>query len=420
MRAVIATLTSAALLSFTAGAEAKSLRSSGGPAEVPPASYSATQYVDSKGCVYIRSGYGGNVTWVPRVTRSRQLVCGQSPSAVAGSSRPSAVKPRATRVATTPARTATTPARTAPAQTQVASAPQKPRKTFNWFWFGTPAKANTRTVAPAPTQRVVASAPTTTRVVTTEPLVTRRRGSYTIRTVPQAVHPADYANGRLGRATGQAVQVARAAPVIPAGYKSLLTNDQIASNRGNASARGQAQMDLIWTQTMPRRLIDVTTGRDVTAQLPQIRYPYTTTVSSRAYMPSSATVYAPRKKVPTNDAASPSNMEQAALEEALRGIQDVSAAVTDPVVQPKPVAQPAMVIASGQFVQVATFGVPANAERTLAKFGATGLPTQSRPLNRSGRSYDIVLLGPFTDATALKAALSQARNAGFSDAFYVK
>ena len=60
-------------------AVAQSLTSSEGPANLPPADFTGTQFVDNKGCVYIRTGRTGATSWTPRVSRDRKLVCGFKP-----------------------------------------------------------------------------------------------------------------------------------------------------------------------------------------------------------------------------------------------------------------------------------------------------------------------------------------------------
>jgi hypothetical protein len=52
----------------------------GGPAEVPPASYTAREYVDSKGCAFQRASVSGTLLWLPRVTSDNQPVCNKAPT----------------------------------------------------------------------------------------------------------------------------------------------------------------------------------------------------------------------------------------------------------------------------------------------------------------------------------------------------
>ena len=64
-------------------AGAQNLRDPSPPAEQPPGSFSGTQFVDSRGCVYVRAGLGGATNWVPRVNRERKQLCGFEPTLTA-------------------------------------------------------------------------------------------------------------------------------------------------------------------------------------------------------------------------------------------------------------------------------------------------------------------------------------------------
>lgn len=129
--------------------QAQNLRNAQPPAEFPPSSYQGKQYVDSRGCIYIRAGVDGNITWVPRVSRDRKQVCGYKPSlggqqvAAAAPPRPSA-KPTLITVEPSPsAATVTAPKpAAAPAPRQSAA----PRRTVS-----APAPARTPSAAPKPT-----------------------------------------------------------------------------------------------------------------------------------------------------------------------------------------------------------------------------------------------------------------------------
>lgn len=73
--------------------------------------------------------------------------------------------------------------------------------------------------------------------------------------------------------------------------------------------------------------------------------------------------------------------------------------------------------AGGRYVQVGTFAVPSNAQNTIARLQAQGLPVARGNLRHGGRAMQVVLAGPFSSQAALQDALRQARLMGFSDAF---
>ncbi len=242
----------AVLLAGTLGAMAHA----SGPAGLPPAGFEGRQFVDSKGCIYVRASYGGKVVWVPRLAPDRQPMCGFPPTFATGKS---------------------------------------------------------------------ASLP----------------------------HASPAARPRPGAAPPAPVMAVR----IPEGYRPAWDDGRLNPDRGPRSAAQSERMHRIWTRTVPMRLVDAAGAKPPPAQ----SHPGALTLSGKS-------VARPQAQGPA-------------------------------------------------YVQVGVFGVPENARRAIARLQRLGLPVSTRSLERGGRSYQVVLAGPFSATAPLNAALVRARGAGFADAF---
>ena len=169
---------------------AQSFRDLSAPAEWPPASYAATQYVDSKGCAFIRARAGGTVTWVPRLTRSHRPLCGFAPSL-------------------------------ADTATPVSEARHV-----------TQARGGEGGAAPPPGTRATPdTVPPHTRVAPARIYARQRTSLAGIR--------------------------------VPEGMKPVWEDDRLNPRRAHQTFEGKAQMERMWTRTVPRRLIDRHTGAEV-------------------------------------------------------------------------------------------------------------------------------------------------------------
>ncbi len=215
------------------------------PAEFPPSSYQGRQYVDSEGCVFIRAGVDGNVTWVPRVTRSRKAICGFQPTFARAAPAVKATQPKvASVVATAPKAKAKRQAVNKVEVIEVSAAPTAD--------VGQAACRGGNAVSQKYVGRVgenvrcgpqQGSAAFVRRNNTKGVTSTKRRQvlQKEQRLVPRHVFESQMAS--------------RPAVKIPKGYKPAWDDDRLNPKRAHQTRAGKAQMDLVWTQTIPRKLI---------------------------------------------------------------------------------------------------------------------------------------------------------------------
>ncbi len=59
-------------------ASAQALKGVKTPANLPPADYNGVQFVDHKGCIFVRAGRLGDISWVPRIDQTRKHMCSKT------------------------------------------------------------------------------------------------------------------------------------------------------------------------------------------------------------------------------------------------------------------------------------------------------------------------------------------------------
>lgn len=384
------------------------------PAEFPPASYKGKQYVDSTGCVFIRAGIDGNVSWIPRVTRDRKTVCGFKPTQAAAAApaqaAPSAKPPVDIALEDTVAPAVVPAPKSAPRRV----AP-KPRKAVP---VRRVAKAAPRRVAPAAPQVYPGTAcpkhsPLGQRYTVNRQGLDIRCGPQTapipgVRGVPLAGRDAAENITRQTRIVPKHVAENRVNTTnvkTPKGYKRVWKDGRLNPRRAEQTLQGRDQMALIWTNTVPRRLINPANGDDVTATVPLV-YPYTSVAQQRRELGEVTIVQRDGKKMK-------------------RIVRNRAVVARKPVYSsrsaPKPVAPKATqrnsAVAGKRYVQVGVFGQQGNAQKAAQRIARMGLPARIGSFRKGGKTYMSVQAGPFNGAQGTARALQQLRSSGFRDAF---
>jgi len=386
------------------------------PAEAPPAGYAGQQYVDSRGCVYVRAGHGGQVNWVARIDRARRAICGQTPSLTEMAEARAALNapaPAAAAVAAPePARTGgvTAPrASSAVTAPRVVAAPSPAAADYvpPPVTYGAPrplavAAAAPRAAAPAPAPVRVADLSQRPATIGGHPtMVDRRVGcpaqtphavwyelqdgrrtllcsnkphslegvrpagthGYAARPAqaqprhmpPPAVGGQGYVDPPMVGGTGYRVSYPQRADLMtpPPGYKPAWKDDRLNPNRGPRSAAGDAAMARVWTDETPQNLRSADYAK-----------PAQSRVSSRG----------------------------------------------------APAKAPVAAAAAGRFVQIGSFARHDNATRAISRLQGMGLPVQVSRTTLRGKRVQVVSAGPFASPGQAAEALSHLRAAGYSDA----
>jgi len=504
-------------------AQAQSISSVQAPAEFPPASFKGRQYVDSQGCVFVRAGIDGNVSWIPRVSRKRKVICGFQPSIAGGGTtiaaapkqaaepvqitvaEPAAVKPAAKPAMKPAAKPAAKPVVAkrvvkpvaiqpvqkpiiiAQPQTKVVQLPKrtvivtqpatntlKPTTVLVKPLAQPTLKATSKTVTiaaakAAPQPKTMAPRQSACRGAS--PLSSQylnSTGGLAVRCGPQDTSHVSMTNGGNARSVvniapaittyaqtsgyTQPVPLKRAtsAPTtvvkvpsgstrfvreniynnqvastkgvyIPAGYKAAWEDDRLNTKRAHQTYNGKAQMELRWTNTVPRRLIVADTGQDAAYLFPGLQYP-NTSYDQQLIAGVSASANGATAAQTLHRSKANKTRETMQAKPANRATTQATISTRSAAAQPqaKVITQTRARTVSHRYVQAGMFGDMGNAQRAAQRLANSGLSAKLGKRKQNGKTYGVVVAGPFTSQGQLNAALQKVRGMGFGDAFLRK
>lgn len=356
------------------------------PAETPSSSYQGDQYVDSRGCMFVRVGFGTATEWVPRVGPDRNQICGQTPTSGVATTQPDlAEDSRVTIIGGA----APAPAATAPAPAAVQTAP---------VVVAAPVAA--APLVPAQTRPVQVTPVATATGCPNLPV--EHQAYFTgsdARCGPQANFPGYVVQPQSGVGRGAAPQPQTGIPrsfalsAPPPGYELAWDDGRLNPYRGLPTPQGQAAMEQVWTNTVPRRLVSV---------------PVTAGTQFIPRRQAAAAALAARNEEDRSGVA-PTGSSGPAIGVATRARLPVGESASPP-------SNEVRVGANHRHVLAGTFQGVGDATAAYTRLASAGLPARLGQVRRQGQTLYVVMAGPYADPQSLGRALLQTRGAGFAGA----
>lgn len=390
------------------------------PAETPPAGYAGQQYVDSRGCVYVRAGHGGQVNWVARIDRARRPICGQTPSLTEMAQASAALNAPAETAAAVPATPApvvapvaprpvptsapTSASVAAPARSQAIAAADyvPPPVTYGAPrpLAAAPAAPRKPAAAPAPARLADNNRPPAT--LGGHPTMVDRRVGCPART-PHAVWYELQDGRRTLMCSNKPHDLEGIRPAGAAGAAAR-PPARVPSGQAPQRAGGQGYVD--------PPMVGGTGYR--------VSYPQRTDLMTPP--PGYKAAWSDDRLNPhrgPRSAAGDAAMAQIWTEETpqrLRRAEDAQPAHSRVSSRNAPATAPVAAAPAGRFVQIGSFAQRENAGRAIQRLQGMGLPVQVSRSTLRGKAVQVVSAGPFASAQQAAEALRHLRAAGYGDA----
>ncbi|MEP1537217.1 SPOR domain-containing protein [Pseudophaeobacter sp.] len=389
------------------------------PADIPPTSFKGRQFVDSQGCVFLRAGIDGSIYWVPRMNTARQPICGQTPTEFEGQvSRTETVAPEVPVIDVKP----TVPnivtdvdvERPTPdkvdverADIQVAKVkvpePDEPvivhqDELVIVEQTAIPDQIIEIVEVPVPVSKVEVPVPVSKPALKPKSNPRRQPKIANQERQVEVTRTKAATSAKVERVIPKHVAINRQnaqALIVPKGYTRVWEDDRLNPKRTEQTVAGHRKMNLIWTATVPRRLINQVTGEDMTQKLALV-YPYTDKATQRREFGKVTLEHRDGKVIK-------------------RVKRRVAKTKTTAVNQTKPVP-----LSAARYVQVGAFANPENANRAAHLLKGNGLTVRLVRAGPSGKPLKLVLAGPFQSDLDAREAVKTAQTVGFHDAFIRK